>query len=123
MIRRLWAGIWAYVRPQSISFTVTVVVENDEDGTFYAYAPALSGLHVGGKTEEEAKKNAEDAVVLYLTSHIRHGDPLPIGANLSVEREEPLLPIEPAPSSYDVTVEGAWSGISGTSSRMSRQAV
>lgn len=63
-----------------LRFRVTVVVEPDGDG-FHAYCPALKGLHVPGDTEEEALKNAKDAVDGYLRSLIRHGDPVPIGAS------------------------------------------
>ncbi len=61
-----------------VQFSVDVVVEPD-DGEFHAYCPALKGLHVGGETEEEALKNAMDAVELYLKSLIKHGDPIPVG--------------------------------------------
>jgi predicted RNase H-like HicB family nuclease len=61
-----------------LRFTVDIVVEPDED-QFHAYAPALKGLHVGGRTEKEAIKNAIDATELYLQSLIRHGDPIPLG--------------------------------------------
>lgn len=59
-------------------FAVQVVVEPD-GGQFHAYAPALKGLHVSGATEEEALKNARDAVVAYLQSLVKHGDPIPVG--------------------------------------------
>lgn len=60
-----------------VRFTVDIVVEPDGD-QFYAYAPALKGVHVGGRTEEEAIQNAIDATHLYLKSLIRHGDPIPL---------------------------------------------
>ena len=62
----------------AVQFTVDIIVEPDE-GEFHAYCPALKGLHVGGRTEEEALKNAMDAVDLYLKSLIKHGDPIPVG--------------------------------------------
>lgn len=63
---------------------VTVCVEKDGDG-FYAYAPALKGLHVGGDTEDEALKNATDGVILYLESLVRHGEPFPRGPHLKIK--------------------------------------
>ncbi len=47
--------------------TVRICVERDGNG-FYAYAPTLKGLHVGGDTEEEVLKNVEDGIILYLDS-------------------------------------------------------
>jgi predicted RNase H-like HicB family nuclease len=55
-----------------------VVVEKDGN-TFHAFSPELKGLHVDGKTEEEAFRNAIEAASCYLSSVVRHGDPLPIG--------------------------------------------
>jgi len=44
---------------KEILVQVEMVIEPDENG-FHVYCPALKGLHVGGDTEEEAIKNAED---------------------------------------------------------------
>ena len=68
-----------------LDITVTIYVEKDGDG-FYAYAPALEGLHVGGDTEEEALINAKDGVFLYLESLIEHGEPFPEGEYLKIEK-------------------------------------
>ena len=69
---------------QTIDFAVQIIVEPDEGG-FYAYCPALKGLHVGGDTEEEALQNARDATIAYLHSLIRHGEPIPIGITATTE--------------------------------------
>jgi len=61
-----------------LRFSIDITIEPDED-QFHAYAPALDGLHVGGRTESEALQNAVDATYLYLESMIRHGDPIPLG--------------------------------------------
>jgi predicted RNase H-like HicB family nuclease len=61
-----------------LRFTIDIVVEPDEE-EFHAFCPALKGLHVGGRTEKEARQNAADAAILYLGSLIKHGDPIPIG--------------------------------------------
>ncbi len=66
------------LRAAAIQFTVDVVVEPD-GGEFHAYCPALKGLHVGGQTKGEARKNVKDAVELYLISLIKHGEPIPVG--------------------------------------------
>ena len=66
-----------------VRFSIDIVVEPDDDG-FHAFCPALKGLHVGGKTEQEALKNATDGAILYLESLIKQGDPIPVG--VTVER-------------------------------------
>jgi len=66
-----------------VRFSVDIIVEPDDDG-FHAFCPALKGLHVGGKTEQEALKNATDGAILYLESLIRHDEPIPVG--VTVER-------------------------------------
>lgn len=44
-----------------------IVVEHDPDaGSYSAYCPELPGCCSCGKTEEEALRNAEEAVALYL---------------------------------------------------------
>lgn len=69
-----------------IEFTVEVVVEPDDVG-FYAYCPALKGLHVGGETKKEALQNAADAAILYVSSLIKHGDSIPIGVGFKTSAE------------------------------------
>ena len=59
-----------------IKISINVVVEPDDDG-FHAYAPALKGLHVDGKTEAKTLKHARQAIICYLASLAFHGDPLP----------------------------------------------
>lgn len=70
----------------NLKVSVSVFIEKDGDG-YYAYAPALKGLHVGGDTLEEAIQNARDGVDLYLTSLLDHNEPLPIGEHLKIEAE------------------------------------
>jgi len=72
---------------QTIDFAVQIIVEPDEGG-FYAYCPALKGLHVGGGTEEEALQNARDAAIAYLHSLIKHGEPIPVGITATAELSE-----------------------------------
>ena len=67
-----------------MTIVVDIAVEPDDDG-FHAFCPALKGLHVGGRTEQEAAKNATDGVLLYLESLIKHGDPMPAGVSISTE--------------------------------------
>ena len=62
-----------------LEFQLRFVVEPD-DGGYYAYCPALKGLHTAGSTEEEALENAKDAAIAYILSLIQHGDPIPVDA-------------------------------------------
>ena len=71
------------MRSEHTNIFVTVCVEKDGDG-FYAYAPALKGLHVGGDTREETLKNAEDAIRVYLDSMVAHDEPFPEGPDFKI---------------------------------------
>lgn len=74
------------MRPRSHQeIAVTIFIEKYEDG-FYAYAPALKGLHVGGDTEEEVLAIARDGIIWYLESMIEHGEPFPEGKYLEVKK-------------------------------------
>lgn len=70
--------------------TVTICVEKDGDG-FFAYAPALDGLFVGGDTVEEVLTNAKDGIMLYLESLVEHGEPFPEGPDFMIkEYNDPI---------------------------------
>ena len=43
-----------------------IVLEQEEDGTYSVHCPALKGCHSQGETREEALKNIQEAVQLYL---------------------------------------------------------
>ena len=58
---------------------VGIVVEKEDDGTYYAYCPGIKGIHVPGNTEDEALKNAKEAISVHLDSIMKHNDPLPVG--------------------------------------------
>ena len=64
-----------------------IIIEKDSEG-YYAYVPALKGIHVGGDTEEEAEKNAKDAIQLYMGSILERGDPMPTGFGVSIDPVE-----------------------------------
>ena len=70
---------------RGITVAVQIVVEPDDSG-FHAYCPALRGIHVSGDTEQEAVRNASDAVIAYLHSLIKHGEPIPVGIVVDEER-------------------------------------
>lgn len=45
---------------------IKVIVEQGEDGYFVAHCPSLKSCWSQGKTEEEALKNIQEAIELYL---------------------------------------------------------
>lgn len=76
------------LRRRKITFGILLVVEPDDD-RYHAFCPALKGLHADGNTVEEARKNAQDAVIAYLRSLIKHNDPIPLGVlNYTAKEEE-----------------------------------
>ncbi len=54
-----------------------VVVEQDENGAYTSYVPALPGCLSQGKTRAEALASIKEAISLYLESLREHGDPVP----------------------------------------------
>lgn len=43
---------------------LVIIVERDSEG-YYAYVPALKGIHVGGDTDEEAEKTQRYDQLVY----------------------------------------------------------
>ncbi len=43
-----------------------IVLEEEDDGTYSVHCPALKGCHSQGNTKEEALKNINEAIQLYL---------------------------------------------------------
>lgn len=80
-----------------IKIQVDVEIEPDEGG-FHAWCPAFKGLHVCGETESETLAAVEDAINAYIQSLLKHGDPLPVGCDITelrpkfVERVKGLFP-------------------------------
>lgn len=54
-----------------------VIIEPDEDGVFCASVPALPGCVSDGKTRAEAIENIKEAIIAYLESLEKSGDPIP----------------------------------------------
>lgn len=91
---------------------MTVVIEKDED-SFHAFCPGLKGLHVDGKSEQEALENATRAADCYIASLIRHGDPLPIGPHFTAEKMDDIPPIPPGALLRNIEVQCDIQGTSG----------
>ena len=43
-----------------------IILEQEEDGRYSVHCPALKGCHSQGETREEALKNIQEAIELYL---------------------------------------------------------
>lgn len=53
------------------------LLEQDEDGVFTADVPALPGCVSQGTSREEALRNVQEAIGVYLESLEAHGEPIP----------------------------------------------
>jgi len=54
-----------------------IIIEQDEDGNYVAQCPALPGCISEGKNREGALTNIKDAILGYLASLKKHGEPIP----------------------------------------------
>jgi predicted RNase H-like HicB family nuclease len=55
----------------------TVILEREADGGYVASVPVLPGCVSQGNSREEALKNIEEAIELYVDDCQRAGDPVP----------------------------------------------
>lgn len=60
---------------KNISFSVTYI--DVPEGGYVAFVPILPGCHTQGDTIEEAEKNVQEAIELYLESLKAHGEEIP----------------------------------------------
>jgi predicted RNase H-like HicB family nuclease len=58
-------------------YTFTVLVEPNEPDGYLVTCPALPGIVTEGDTLDEAFAMAKDAIEGYLTSLLKHGEPIP----------------------------------------------
>ncbi|MGQ9676221.1 MAG: type II toxin-antitoxin system HicB family antitoxin [Chloroflexota bacterium] len=55
----------------------TIILIPDDNGTFEVQVPAFPGLHTFGRTVDEAKANAREAIELCLEDLRATGEPIP----------------------------------------------
>ena len=97
-----------------MKFKVSVVVEPDGEG-FHAYCPAFQGLHIDGKTPQEAIDRTCEALEWYFDSLVRHGDPVPVGPDCVVEGDRPRVPMHTAPAGAILqNVEVPWPSLAAS---------
>ena len=70
-----------------------VVLRPEPEGGFTAMVPALPGCVTHGRTLEEAKEMAKDAIIGYIESLRKHNEPIPtdndtLMASLDLEYEQ-----------------------------------
>ncbi len=54
------------------------IVVEEHEGVYVSSFPSLPGCHTWGKTFEEAVKNAEEALAIYIETLVANGDEIPI---------------------------------------------
>lgn len=56
----------------------TVIIERQPEGEYLVSVPALPGCYTEGRTLEEARDMAADAIRAYCASLLKHGEPIPM---------------------------------------------
>ena len=56
----------------------TVIIERQPEGEYLVSVPALPGCYTEGRTLEEAREMAADAISAYCASLLNHGEPIPV---------------------------------------------
>ena len=66
---------------------IELIFEPSEEGGYHVYAPDLPGLHTQGSDIEDATRNAEEALALYVEGLREDGGSLDTGV---IRRKFPL---------------------------------
>ena len=72
---------------QTREYSYTVLFEPAEEGGYVVTVPALPGCVTEGETLEEARAMAHEAILGYLESLQKNGEPIPADVEI---REEPV---------------------------------
>jgi predicted RNase H-like HicB family nuclease len=59
-------------------YQFTVIIERQPEGEYLVSVPALPGCYTEGRTWEEAREMATDAIRAYCASLLKHGEPIPV---------------------------------------------
>ena len=59
-------------------YQFTLILERQPEGKCLVSVPALPGCYTEGRTLEEAREMATDAIRAYCASLLKHGEPLPV---------------------------------------------
>lgn len=58
------------------NYDFTVIIERQPEGEYLVTVPALPGCFTEGRTLEEARTMAVDAILGYIASLRKHGEPI-----------------------------------------------
>ena len=73
-------------------YRYTVLFEPSPEGGFQVYVPALPEIITYGRTLEEAREMARDAILCHIQGLLKDGEPIPQDIEPSTERLEVSLP-------------------------------
>jgi antitoxin HicB len=59
-------------------YQFTMIIERQPEGEYLVSVPVLPGCYTEGRTFEEAREMADDAIRAYCASLLKHGEPIPI---------------------------------------------
>lgn len=59
-------------------YQFTIIIERQPEGEYLVSVPALPGCYTDGRTLEEAREMATDAIRAYCASLLKHGEPIPL---------------------------------------------
>lgn len=62
----------------------TVVIRPDDNGTFYAYVPAIESCHAWGQTSDEAKSELFNVFEMIVEEYQEEGRSLPDDVEVAV---------------------------------------
>ena len=60
------------------AYQFTIIVERQPEGEYLISVPALPGCYTEGRTLEEAREMADDAIRAYCASLLKHNEPIPV---------------------------------------------
>ena len=63
---------------QSVAHQFTVIIQRQPEGEYLVSVPALPGCNTEGRSLEEARAMATDAIRAYCASLLKHGEPIPV---------------------------------------------
>jgi len=74
----------------------TIIIEREPEGGYVVSVPALPGCYTEGRTFEEAREMAADAIRAYCASLRKHGEPIPCESPEEQYVGRLSVPLEPA---------------------------
>ena len=77
-------------------YQFTVIFDRQPEGEYLVSVPALPGCYTEGRTLEEARAMAADAIRAYCASLIKHGEPIPVEFAIEQYVGRMSIALEPA---------------------------